>query len=75
MVLGRALYKKIPDELKVPLDEGRLLIISPVSQKILRNSEESTEIRNKFIAENADLIVFGTLNEKGKLYQFYETNI
>jgi hypothetical protein len=75
LVLGRALYKKIPDELKVPLEEGRLLIISPVSQKTLRNSEESTDIRNWFIAENADTIVFGSLNLKGKLFQLYEANI
>lgn len=71
MVLGRALYKKIPDDLKVPLEEGRLLIISPVSQKIKRNSDESTEVRNRYIAENADRIVFGSLNMKGKLAKLY----
>jgi predicted Rossmann fold nucleotide-binding protein DprA/Smf involved in DNA uptake len=71
LVLGRALYKKIPDELKVPLEEGRLLIISPVSKNCKRNSEKSTEIRNCYIAEKADKIVFGSLNLNGKLNDLY----
>lgn len=71
LVLGRALYKKIPDELKLSLEERRLLIISPVSQTCKRNSEKSTEIRNRYIADHADKIVFGSLNLKGKLHELY----
>lgn len=72
IVLGRSLYKKIPDELKAPLEKGRLLIISPVSQKIKRHSKESCINRNKYIFKVADKIVFGSLDKKGSLCKFYQ---
>lgn len=72
LVLGRALYKKIPEELTTAFDEGRLLIVSPVSQHLLRQSIKSCIERNKYIIELSDEIVFGSLDEKGSLYKLYQ---
>ena len=69
LVLGRSLYKQIPEELIKPLKEDRLLIISVVSQTINRQSVESSMIRNKYIIENADEVVFGSLDPNGMLNQ------
>lgn len=71
LVMGRALYKQIPDFLQSPLKENRLLLISPVSQTIIRQSRQSCFTRNNFIVEIADKIVFGSLDEKGSLYRLY----
>ena len=71
LVLGRSLYKQIPEELNKPLNEERLLIVSVVSQSTNRQSIETALIRNKYIIENADEVVFGSLDPNGKLYQLY----
>lgn len=71
MVLGRSLYKKLPEELIKPLEENRLLIVSVVSQTTNRQSVESAMIRNKYIIENADEVVFGSLDPNGMLNQLF----
>ncbi|MDO9154122.1 MAG: hypothetical protein Q7U47_10550 [Paludibacter sp.] len=71
LVLGRSLYKQIPEELINPLKEDRLLIVSVVSQTINRQSVNTALIRNKYIIDNADEVVFGSLDEGGNLYQLY----
>jgi len=72
MVLGRSLYKKIPEELIKPIKENRLLIVSVVPQTTNRQSVESAMIRNKYIIENADEVIFGSLDVTGNLYPLYE---
>ena len=71
LVLGRTLYKQLPEELQKPVEEQRLLIVSPVSQAIQRQSIQSSLIRNKYIIDIADEFVFGSLNENGSLYPLY----
>lgn len=71
MVLGRSLYKNMPTELIKPLEEKRLLIVSVVAQSTNRQSVESATIRNKYIVENADVVVFGSLDPNGMLFQLY----
>jgi len=71
LVLGRSLYKQLPEELIKPLEENRLLIVSVVSQTTNRQSVESAMIRNKYIIENADEVVFGSIDPEGKLFQLY----
>lgn len=71
LVLGRALYKELPEELKKPLEDGQLLIISPVPQYLPRQSVKGSMLRNKYIIENADEIVFGSLDRNGMLYPLY----
>lgn len=71
LVLSRALYKSVPEELKRPLEEGRLLIISPVSQRSLRPSLSNAQIRNQYIIDHSDKIIFGSIDKEGSLYQLY----
>ncbi len=71
LVLGRSLYKQLPEELIKPLEENRLLVISVVSQTTNRQSVESAMIRNKYIIENADEVVFGSLDPNGMLNQLF----
>jgi predicted Rossmann fold nucleotide-binding protein DprA/Smf involved in DNA uptake len=75
LVLGRSIYKQLPNYLHKPLDTGRLLIVSPVSQSIQRQSVQSCTTRNKYIINNADEVVFGSLDEKGNLYPLYRQAI
>ncbi|MBO5903481.1 MAG: hypothetical protein J6Q40_05770 [Tidjanibacter sp.] len=56
MVLGRALYKKIPAMLKKPFDEGRVLIVS--ASPSARHSYRSGQTRNWYIADNVRELVF-----------------
>ena len=65
LVLGRTLY-----ELIKPLEEERLLIVSVVSTP--RQSEETAMRRNQYIIENADEVVFGSLDVTGNLYPLYK---
>lgn len=71
LVLGRSLYKQLPEELIKPLEENRLLIVSVVSQRTNRQSIETALLRNKYIVENANEVVFGSLDPNGMLYQLF----
>lgn len=75
LVLGRALYKTIPKELIKPCERGTLLIISPVQQNVTRQSEQSAFVRNKFIVENADKMVFASVTQKSSLWSLYQSNL
>jgi hypothetical protein len=72
LILGRSLYKNPPEILLQMLGENRLLIVSPVSQSITRQSEQSILVRNKYIIRSADEVVFGALDKAGSLYPLYE---
>lgn len=56
LVLARAMYKQVPKELQTLLDTGRLLIISTSTAP--RQSKATAFIRNKYICENANNILF-----------------
>jgi predicted Rossmann fold nucleotide-binding protein DprA/Smf involved in DNA uptake len=71
LVLGRSLYKQLPKEFIKPLEENRLLIVSVVSQSTNRQSIETALLRNKYIVENANEVVFGSLDPNGMLYQLF----
>ena len=70
LVLGRTMYKKLPDVFTLPLSENRLLIISVSNEP--RQTEPSTHKRNHYIIEIADHVVFGFLRPQGKLFTMYE---
>ncbi|MBO5583470.1 MAG: hypothetical protein J5942_03160, partial [Prevotella sp.] len=80
IVLARRMYKVIPDELKEPLAQNRLLIIS-VSTSI-RQSKVTAMVRNRYVCEMADRILFVGVTEQSSLYTYkkeyrnkIETNI
>ena len=68
IVLARKMYKVIPDELKEPLAQNRLLIIS-VSTAI-RQSKMTAMTRNRYVCEMADRILFVGVNEQSSLYPY-----
>jgi len=49
LVLARSMYKRVPNELKELLDDGRLLIISPFNKNVSRITKQTAFIRNKYI--------------------------
>ena len=80
VVLARRMYKVIPDELKEPLAQNRLLIISVCNA--IRQSKATAMIRNRYVCEMADRILFVGVTEQSSLYPYknkyrnkIETNI
>lgn len=79
MVLARQMYKRIPEELLPLLDDGRLLIIS--TTEATRQSRATALMRNRYICELAEEIIFVGVNEESSLsplkekYQSKQTNI
>ena len=69
VVLARALYKHIPEELKEAYGDGRLLFIS-VNQAT-RTSNIAAKARNHYVSELAHTIVFGMLSKDSSLYEIY----
>lgn len=71
LVLGRKMYTKIPNELIVLLEEGRLLIISVTND--VRQSKQNAYKRNRFIVEIADEVIFPSVpSEESSLYSIYD---
>ena len=66
VVLARRMYRNIPDGLKEPLAQNRLLIIS-VSNAV-RQSKVTAMARNRYVCEMADKILFVGVTEQSSLY-------
>ena len=66
MVLARRMYREIPEELKVPLEQGRLLIISTTAA--VRQSRTTALARNRYICELADQIMMVGVTDGSSLY-------
>jgi len=66
LVIARRMYKELPEELKEPLAQGRLLIISTSSA--VRQSKATAHARNKYICELADQVLFIGVTETSSLY-------
>ena len=70
IVLGRSLYKVVPEKLRPALDSGRLLIVSISNQG--RISRESAFAANEYICNNSDSITFGYLSQDSSLRTLYD---
>lgn len=70
LVLGRSLYKTVPEKLRPALDSGRLLIMSISNQK--RISRESAFAANEYICKNSDSITFGYLSQDSSLRTLFD---
>jgi predicted Rossmann fold nucleotide-binding protein DprA/Smf involved in DNA uptake len=53
---ARSLPRRVPPEFHQPLEEGRLLLLSPFENAINRADEETARQRNRFVAALADQI-------------------
>lgn len=70
LVLGRSLYKIVPEKLRPALDSGRLLIVSTCDQG--RISRESAYTANEYICWNSNPITFGYLSHDSSLRSLYD---
>lgn len=69
LVLGRSIYKKIPENLQRLLDANRLLIISVCNQS--RISKDSAYMSNKYICQNSQSLTFGFISKESALFSLY----
>ena len=67
IALARGLKEKIEPEFQKPLEQGRLLIITPFDKKVKRVTEQTAATRNKMMIELADNITVGYTSAGGQL--------
>lgn len=70
LVLARQMYKIVPEEMKEPIERGRLLVISIGTAA--RQSKATALARNKYICEMADNILFVGVTQQSSLYPLQE---
>jgi predicted Rossmann fold nucleotide-binding protein DprA/Smf involved in DNA uptake len=61
---------RMPEELKKPLDEGRLLLLSPFGEKDRRINVRLATRRNEFVIALADEILVAYAEAGGKTVSF-----
>lgn len=74
VALARGLKEKLEPEFIKPLEEGRLLIITPFENAVKRVTEQTATKRNNLMIELADNITLGYISEGGQLEKLL-TNI
>jgi predicted Rossmann fold nucleotide-binding protein DprA/Smf involved in DNA uptake len=67
VALARGLKKKLEPEFVKPLNEGRLLIITPFENNVKKITQETAAVRNQMMIELADSVVVGYLEAGGLL--------
>ena len=70
VVLARAMYKQIPEELEEAYNDGRVLFISISNNK--RVNKATALIRNRYVVDLAQEVLFGMLAEKSSLNDIYQ---
>jgi len=72
VVLARGLKNRLEHQFKKPLEQGRLLIISPFKSDIKRVSVKTADIRNRIMAELADKVVVGYASKGGLINELFK---
>lgn len=67
IALARGLKTRLEPEFKPPLEEGRLLIITPFTAETKYVTNETARIRNQMMIEIADEIVIGYSSPGGQI--------
>lgn len=67
VAMARGLKLMLEPELQQPLDEGRLLLITPFDETVKRVTEKTAAVRNQMMIELADEVVVGFASEGGNL--------
>jgi predicted Rossmann fold nucleotide-binding protein DprA/Smf involved in DNA uptake len=75
VVLARGLKSNIEKEFLKPIEEGRLLIVTPFEEKIKRVSEKNAKVRNEMMINLADEIVVGFASEGGGLVEVLNNSL
>ena len=68
-VLAHKLWaeKSIPKPYREPLAAGRLLLVSPVAQTATRVDARTATIRNRYILNHSEKVVFAAIDPNGAL--------
>ena len=67
IALARGMKENLEPELIKPLEEGRLLIISPFDRSVKRISTGLAEVRNRLMIDLSDRVVIGFASAGGNL--------
>jgi len=67
IALARGFKQKTEPEFIKPIEQGRLLIVSPFPKEIKRVTTKTALIRNKFMLDLADEVVIGYMKKGGNL--------
>lgn len=67
VAIARGLKLKLEPELQQPMNEGRLLIITPFDKTVKRVTEKTAYVRNQMMIELADEVVVGFASKGGML--------
>ncbi len=59
--------KSIPKPYREPIAAGRLLVVSPVAQSEARVDARPASIRNRYILEHSESVVFAAIDSAGAL--------
>jgi predicted Rossmann fold nucleotide-binding protein DprA/Smf involved in DNA uptake len=70
VVLARAMYKHIPDNLKEAFDDERVLFVSISNNPRVNKATAMT--RNKYVVDMSENILFGMFTESSSLYEVYQ---
>ena len=73
MVLARGMWRSVPVEYRAAINAGRMLVVSPFSQGVIRVSKETAEKRNGWILDHCDEAVFASLDPNGSLARLVAT--
>ena len=73
VVLARGLKQEIEPMFKKPMDEGRLLIVTPFGAEIKRVNSKTAQIRNKMMIELSNEIAVGFASKDGQLEKLLST--
>ncbi|MCG9911806.1 MAG: hypothetical protein MH137_10945 [Flavobacteriales bacterium] len=67
LALARGLKEKLEPEFEKPIEQGRLLIITPFDKSIKRVRSQSAQTRNQLMTTLADQITIGYASPGGQL--------
>lgn len=67
LALARGLKEKLEPEFERPLEQGRLLIITPFDKSVKRVSRQNAQTRNQLMTSLADQITIGYASPGGQL--------
>jgi hypothetical protein len=67
LALARGLKEKLEPEFEKPLEQGRLLIITPFDKSVKRVSSQNAQTRNQLMTDLADQITIGYVSPGGQI--------
>lgn len=72
LALARGMKERVEPELKAPLDNGRLLIVTTFEDTIKRVTSDTAQTRNRLMIDLADEVVIAFASENGNLQRLIE---